>query len=258
MNANWEPLERELEIWHRQDLVLPLWWRDDDATSPTPALSRLHQLSVAMSLPVHLAVIPRDADAALAEMVADTTGLIPVVHGWAHRNHAPEGTKKAEFGQGRPLPESVADARRALDRLVALFDGHLRTMFVPPWNRIDPDIVAELAGLGYTALSTFTPRANQHAAPGLLQINTHIDPIDWRGTRGLADPGRLVELTARRLAARRAGHEDNREPLGILTHHLVHTEEVWTFCEQLLTRLLQGPATAWQFDGTPTFKEPER
>ena len=60
-------------------------------------------------------------------------------------------------------------------------------VFVPPWNRIAPALLPRLRALGFRGLSTFrrSPRRAQ-PAPGLAQINTHLDPIDWRGGRGLA------------------------------------------------------------------------
>ena len=31
----------ELAQWRSEELTLPIWWRDDDAIAPTPALERL-------------------------------------------------------------------------------------------------------------------------------------------------------------------------------------------------------------------------
>jgi len=33
------------------------------------------------------------------------------------------------------------------------------------------------------------------------------------------------------------GGADPDEPIGLLTHHLIHDESVWRFCEALLDRL---------------------
>lgn len=247
MSYDWRELDAELTRWSAAGLTLPLWWRDDDAVRPTAELDQLAALSEKLGLPVHLAVIPAEATPELAAYCAAHPPLIPVVHGWAHQNNAPAGEKKAEFGAHRPAAEVLADAVRGLEHLRSLFGVTLRPMFVPPWNRIGADTVQGLAGLGYGALSTFKPRETAHAAPGLTQINTHLDPIAWKTTRSLVPPQELIAQAASQLADRREGRADNREPYGILTHHLVHDAAIWAFTEELTARLLAGPARAWAF-----------
>jgi len=245
MIPNWAPLDRELARWQSAGLTLPLWWRDDDAIAPSPELDRLKALAEMQDISVHLAVIPNDATQELAALVQDSGHLIPLVHGWAHISHAQQGEKKAEFDDNRPLADMRAEAEQGLARLSDLFKGCLTPMFVPPWNRIAPQVVGELAGLGYHALSTFTPRTTPFAAPGLAQINTHLDPIAWKAGRGLVDPETLIAHVARQMADRRQGRADNDEPYGILTHHLVHDEAIWGFTDALLTRLTAGPTRCW-------------
>ncbi|WP_299988184.1 polysaccharide deacetylase family protein [uncultured Ruegeria sp.] len=245
MNLNWYPLQIELQHWQDAGLTLPLWWRDDDAITVTPQLKKLTTMSVALGLPVHLAVIPRAAEVSLADYVSDQPTLIPVVHGWAHQNHAPTGEKKAEFRLHRPIETVISDAAAGLAGLQRLFSDRLRPVFVPPWNRVDPEVASKLSGLGYRILSTATPRKTVFAAPGLEQVNTHLDPIDWRGTRGLVDPEKLISQIVALLQDRRTGRADNSEAFGVLTHHLVHDQDIWTFTQDLLHRLLEGPGTLW-------------
>ncbi|MDK3019005.1 polysaccharide deacetylase family protein [Pseudodonghicola flavimaris] len=251
MTPDWTPLDRELDRWRAAGRMLPVWWRDDDAVAPGARLGELMALSDMTGFPVHLAIIPAQASPALADLVASRQTLIPLVHGWAHRSHAPRGEKKAEFGAHRPLPDMAAEARNGLLRLSALFGPALRPVFVPPWNRIAPEMVALLPALGYRAISTFTPRARAEAAPGLQQINTHLDPIDWRGSRSLADPDRLIAQMAGDLADRREGRADAAEPYGLLTHHLVHDAAIQDFTAALLTRLAAGPVRRWIFPTDP-------
>ncbi|WIY26178.1 polysaccharide deacetylase family protein [Parasedimentitalea psychrophila] len=245
MSPDWTALEQELQAWQDQGLTLPLWWRDDDAIEPTPQLDRLTSLSETLNLPVHLAVIPRDATPALASYIASSSQLIPVVHGWAHQNHAPQDEKKAEFGAHRPIEQALADAGRGLDALRDLLGDAVTPMFVPPWNRITDDITQGLARLGYTSLSTYKPRSTAEAAAYLAQINSHLDPIQWKGSRSLVPPQQLLDQVSRQLNSRRHGLADNAEPYGILTHHLVHDTAIWDFTEALIRRLLGGPATPW-------------
>ena len=238
-------------------MELPVWWRDDDAVTKTPQLEKLTKLSEALTLPVHIAVIPRDADRELVGYVMDRSNLIPVVHGWAHVNHAPADEKKSEFRMHRPIDEITSEARLGLERLQSLFGSRLCPMFVPPWNRIAPEVVQELPRIGYRILSTATPRKTEMPAPGLVQINTHLDPIDWHGTRGLAAPDTLIIKTANLLRDRREGRADNTEPFGVLTHHLVHDQDVWIFTKELLRRLLDGPGFVWTAATYESSRRPE-
>ncbi|GFE50766.1 polysaccharide deacetylase [Roseobacter cerasinus] len=240
MQIDWSPLRHELAIWRQEKRRLPIWWRDDDAVSATPALAELSDLSRHLGLPVHLAVIPAVADQTLADAIMQAPHMVPTVHGWAHENRAPQGQKKAEFGA---LHADTADLlARGLERLDALFGTRLSPTFVAPWNRLHADVLPHLATAGYRAVSTFTPRCVVEPSPGLVQINTHIDPIDWRGSRGLVMPDRIIAQTVDALTKRRQGVTDTTEPFGYLTHHLVHDTDIWSFSRAFLAELLEGGA----------------
>ena len=240
MTADWSPLARELARWRAEGRALPLWWRDDDAVAPTPALEQLMALSDRLGLPLHLAVIPEPATEALADICRGLLGVVPMVHGWAHANHAAQGQKKAEFGA--PREGQAKEAAAGLARLRALFDDDLLAVFVPPWNRLDAALLPALAGMGFAGISTFTPRAARLEAPGLVQINAHVDPIDWRGGGGLLPEDALLARITETLAARRTGATDATEPLGLLTHHLVHDAALWDFTARFIAMLLDAGA----------------
>ena len=244
--TDWSALHNELKEWERAAQTFPLWWRDDDAIADTPALRALADTSLRAGLPVHIAVIPAHADASLALCLSTRAHVIPLVHGWAHENHAPPDQKKAEFGAHRPLDALSSDADRGFGKLHGLFGSRLQPVFVPPWNRISDDLIPVLPKLGFRALSTATPRKTVWAAVGLKQINTHIDPIDWKGTRSLIDEAVLIDRITRLLQDRRSGKTDRSEPLGLLTHHLVHDPAIWSFCERLVDLFLSGPGRPWQ------------
>lgn len=239
--VDWTGLQNELRIWQAEGLSLPLWWRDDDAVSMTAALDRMTARATQLNMPVHIAVIPKHADQTLTDAVADAQNLVPLVHGWAHENHATSGRKKSEFGE--PRQGQIKDARAALGQMRNLFSTALAEVFVPPWNRIDPALVPQLSALGYRALSTFTPRATRTPSDGLVQINTHIDPIDWRGGGGLRSPKDQLSNLTEHLRDRREGRADAAEPLGMLTHHLVQDDATWAFTHECLSRLLDAGAT---------------
>ncbi|WP_187429394.1 hypothetical protein ROLI_031750 [Roseobacter fucihabitans] len=240
MRVDWSPLRRELALWRGQGLTLPLWWRDDDAVARTPSLDQLARMARKCDLPVHLAVIPARLEPSLIDYISVGSPFLPVVHGWAHHNTAPAGLKKAEFGHERE--GAAQELAQALMTLHTAFATTLVRAFVAPWNRLHASYMPTLAALGYEVVSTFSPRNAPYAAPGLRIVNTHIDPIDWRGTRGLRDPEQIIAATLRHLVDRREGRIDNDEPFGYLTHHLVHTPDIWTFSEAFVGELLAGGA----------------
>lgn len=249
MTVDWANLDAELAIWRTEGLHLPIWWRDDDAIAPSPALDRLAALAEDLSLPVHIAVIPKHAEPTLAAYSKDRPLIRPLVHGWQHISHAPDGAKKAEFGH--PRPDAAHELAQALNRMQQLFGDDLLPIFVPPWNRLDDGLLPVLADAGYVGVSTYLPRDNRIAAPGLVQINTHIDPIFWRGTRSLVPPDTLIADITKLLQDRRKGLTDPQEPLGFLTHHLVHDEDIWGFTHACLARLLDSGAVPAQMTELP-------
>lgn len=214
-----------------------LWWRDDDAVTPTPALERLLALANRHAMPVAIAAIPTRADAALAERLAREPLARVLVHGLSHVNHAPAGEKKSEFGPHRPLDALARDADAALQLAAARFGDTSLPVFVPPWNRIDGELAKSLAGIGYRGLSTF---GRAVPVPGLAVANTHIDPVAWHDGGGLAPRARIDAVAAAALRAQLQG--DGDLVLGLLTHHLVQDDDTWKWCDTLLSFLLRHPA----------------
>ncbi|MGR3615512.1 MAG: polysaccharide deacetylase family protein [Paracoccaceae bacterium] len=247
----WLQLDTEIQHWKTAGLRLPLWWRDDDAVGVTPQLERLLLLSGDLGLPVGLAVVPRDAQPALAQSLQGTDAYV-LIHGWAHENHAPADQKKAEFGPHRPVEAALDDVSHGMERLRTIFGPKLTPVFVPPWNRITPELLPLLPNVGIETLSTFTPRASRMAAEGLQQMNTHLDPINWRGDRSVVPPAQLFAQLTKDLENRRLGHTDHSEPYGILTHHLVHDEAIWSFTTSLISRLLADIADPCTLEGNRT------
>lgn len=212
-----------------------LWWRDDDAVVPSAALDRLLEMSRAWQVPVTLAVIPEPTGTALAERLDGLGGVSVAVHGWSHRNHAPAGEKKQELGAHRPAPIVLGELAKGFSRLAGLHPGNFVPVLVPPWNRIAPGIADGLPALGFRALSTFGP-----ARPAPVPvINTHVDLIDWRGSRG----GRPHEA----LFADLAGALGDPSPgaIGILGHHLVQDEAAWSFLGALFDLTRAHPGCRW-------------
>lgn len=234
---DWSPLRSALARCRETKTPLPIWWRDDDAIEPTAALDQLAAMSEKTGVPIHLATIPKHARETLVSFIDDHPHIIPCVHGWAHADTSPTGLKKSEFGVPRDGAEE--ELKLALGRMKDMFGDDLLPLFVPPWNRMDVSLQSALAQYKYVGFSTFGARSNTAALP---QINTHLDPIYWRGHRGLADPATLINQAATILNARCDGTQDALEPFGLLTHHLVHLPEIWDFSAAFMTEMLGGGA----------------
>ncbi|MBZ9850352.1 polysaccharide deacetylase family protein [Mesorhizobium sp. CA14] len=241
-DQTWQPLVEELARWQRADRKAEFWLRDDDAVDPTPALGRLLDLTNEFTIPVSLAVIPALTDGKLVTRLDEALHATVAIHGWAHRNHAPEGQKKQELGPHRPREAVLDDMARGLSRITGLHGARAVPMLVPPWNRIDAGVVSELGSIGFTALSIYGPPK----PASLAVINSNVDIMDWHGTRGCRDHGILVQT----IIAQLRHAFDGGEPVGLLTHHLVHDGSAWLFLERLFTVTAQTEACAWLPIGT--------
>lgn len=241
--ATWSDFTAELDSVAASGRTAVFWWRDDDATQPGAALDRL--LRTAESHPLALAVIPVGATAALAERLDDTENITVLQHGFRHANHAPATEKKAEFGAHRPQSAMLAEIDDGRTRLEDLFGDRFLPLFVPPWNRIASELPAALTDRGYCGVSCFGRRQSGAAR---RTINCHIDPIDWRGSRGFIGTQIVLGHLIDQLAARRTGASP--EPLGFLTHHLDLDADGWRFIEDLLDATQDHPAVAWRSAAT--------
>lgn len=243
---DWPDLTAELDAWSEGGQRATLWWRDDDAVEPTPALDRLIGVSRAQDVPLMLAVVPARAGQPLVSHLAQADAdCLPVQHGFAHISHAPNGGRKWELGDHRPLATVLEELARGRARMDALFGAAWLPVLVPPWNRIAPEVVAQLGTLGYIGLSAATPRPAPFAAPGVFQVNAHVDIMRWSDPRGFLGAGQALKRLIGFLRARRTGEADPAEPTGLLTHHLAHDEEAWRFLDQLLTALNRHPAVSF-------------
>ena len=250
ISADWHDLHEELDRWAHMNRAATLWWRDDDAATATPALDRL--LALADGTPLALAAIPAAASPALAAAISARTagggGAVTVLqHGWAHANHAPDGSRKMELGTHRPTASVLAELAAGCARLADLCGAAFRTVLTPPWNRIADAVAARLGDIGFRGLSTLGPRRAAEPSRGVVQVNVHADLIDWRQGHGFVGTGPALGRIVSHLAARRTGAADPAEPTGILTHHLVQDEATDRFVARLLaaTRARGGAGVRW-------------
>jgi hypothetical protein len=247
---SWQALEDELARWRDEGRVASFWWRDDDAAAPCAPLERLLGLSKTTGVPLALAVVPLAAE---PQLFAGLEARV-LMHGTDHRNRAASGEKKTEFAAAEADERALERLREARARLAALAGACFVPVLAPPWNRFKRSLVARLAECELRGLSGYGARASAQAAPGVTEVNAHVDLIDWRGTRHFIGEEAALRAAASHLAARRAGRADAAEPTGVLTHHALHGEETFSFLDRLFERTRRHGA-AWP-DALALFPSP--
>jgi hypothetical protein len=246
--ARWCDLENELDRWREAGRIATLWWRDDDAATADGRLDRL--LSIVTDVPISLAVIPAAAGPELAAYLAQPSRsdrLAPIgilQHGWRHMNHAGDG-RKSEFPPGRSSHAIASELAAGQARLKGLFGTRALAVLVPPWNRLDPSFLLLLADCGLSGISQVKPRHTACPAPGITEVNVHVDLVSWAGDRGFIGEAQALGGIVGHLRARRLIELDASEPTGILTHHLVQDERTETFLRQLVAVTRTHPAARW-------------
>ncbi|MCA8929774.1 MAG: hypothetical protein KDC18_17065 [Alphaproteobacteria bacterium] len=245
------PLLAELDAWSEAGRVAQFWWRDDDAADAAPALATMLALRRAAEVPLALAAIPLAATDALADAVAAESGVQVWQHGIRHANRAAPPAKKQELVSAAPdIRAGLEEGRRQLARR---FGARARPVLVPPWNRIAPDLLPLLPGLGFCGLSTFKPRSKPFAAPGLGRINTHVDLLDWRAGASFRGAEACVRDLTAHLSAKRNGRADADEPTGVLGHHRVMQADAWAFLGALFAATTEKSCCVWTL---PAFPDP--
>jgi hypothetical protein len=244
-NDAWALLQHELELWVESGITATFWWRDDDAAEETEQLHMLDALSREMSIPVSVAVIPARLHASLPQFLHTRSHFIAMQHGYSHSSYAAIGTKKIELGGKRSTDEIQAELTVGRLQLGNAFGEQFIPVLVPPWNRIEPRVYSVLTNAGFSGVSKMWTRESAYPLKGLLQVNTHLDPVNWRHDRGFIGEASAIEQIHRHLSARRLEDGDIAEPSGILTHHLSQNDEVWAFCRTLFGMLNRHPAVRW-------------
>jgi len=240
----WQSMADELARWRDAGRSVEFWWRDDDATRSVPALERLLALASRSAVPLALAVVPEAAQGAWLGELGPGSSLLQ--HGFDHRSRASGDEKKTEFPAAEPPASALARLASGREKLSALGGSRALGVLAPPWNRVAHELLPRLPEAGLRGLSRYGARRSARAAPGILEINTHVDLVAWKAGRGFIGEDAALELARRHLAARRAGEADPREPTGLLTHHAVHDEAAWEFLERFFEVTRREPGVRWR------------
>ena len=225
----------------RQRRPIKFWWRDDDAIEPTPQLEKLLNIRETAQKPLHLAVIPALLKPQLAPALPDEEVTV-LQHGFAHKNHEPQGALKSEFGPHRKAGLAGANLQKGRAILQEAFGAQFFHAFVPPWNRMTDSLKPLLIQNDLQGYSGYRRRklGESHVC------NTHLDVIGWRFGRRFIGRKRAYRRLLAEVLRRCQGHN---EPLGILTHHLVHSDDVNDFLLELFQLLKSHKGACWPKPG---------
>lgn len=222
-------LGSELALWTKSGHAPVLWWRDDDARAPTDALERLLVLSRRHAAPLTLAAIAGPDLSQLTRRIETEPHVELAVHGFTHVNRQPEGQ-----GFGEIIDTDDIDWVRAQLRATVMLFRHAGvrpTLFVPPWNNLQPQLLAVLPDSSITTVSGF----DQASGPrdGVMRLDAHLDVLRWKGGGRFRGTWRFLSRMRRLMAQRRKAGQWG-EPIGLLTHHLDHDKATWMFLERFL------------------------
>ena len=170
---------------------------------PTPRAATAARPGAPLRLPLSPRRDPGPCEPSLRANASARSASLRLVHGLAHANHAPPGEKKAEFGAASSLARLARDAERGP---APSHPRGLRTD-APAGLRaaLEPDRARTcrpaLPGAGFAACPPSATEARRERVAGLVEINTHVDPIDWHGGRSLRDAGSIVATLAQAVTA---------------------------------------------------------
>ena len=234
-------LDLELNEWSKNSNIAQIWWRDDDLHEPTVALDLLLETSSTLSFNPLLAVIPFLTSKDLPSILI-SSGLGAGVHGFRHVNYEGSSKKKSEFGPSRRLQDQINDIANARQALYHLLGASVFNCFVPPWNRLSNNLIPHLPRLGFSTLSAFGDRNSELPCPNLVQINTHVDVIDWKRKRAFIGGESMAAKISNQLMQMRLRLSSKPEPLGLLSHHLQMKKEDWLEFQTVCLALENHPA----------------
>lgn len=188
-------------------------------------LRRLVEQARRADIPLSLSVIPTLLSPELCKWVNRYTSVTVLQHGTDHCD-AGGGVGPTQFD---PQEAPHAIARRLVEGWTALSGFHRRLpVYVPPWHDLTPNTAAAAAMAGLESISAWGAPAAQG------RVDVHLDLMRWRGPPRFAGSQRVLGRLTRELRKRRVQRRW-QEPIGLLTHHLVHDDAAWRFLDTLLS-----------------------
>lgn len=242
------PLLAELDAWAKSDMTAELWWRDDDAGEPCVELDQLIRLSNEHGVPCGLASIPTRAGEPLRKVVSGAAHIWILQHGYAHINHASSGNGAWELGLHRPTSVVLDELRDGMLKLSQLFKDRFVPVVVPPWNKMDPELLPYLPVMGFRGASA-SYKLHRPVPPGDLRVaDAHCDVLSWKKPVKIArfaGMEKCVNYLVSHLQDKRLGKTDETEPTCVLTHHLEMDDAAWGFMDTLFSLTCAHPHVRW-------------
>ena len=229
--------ERELDVWLTAGFRPTLWWRDDDARGPAPALSRL--LEIADGRPLALAIVPEHDLAPLARKLSGAENVTISQHGVDHCNRREPSEPDGEYAVGTSASEISASVGQGRRRMADA--GLIPAFYTPPWNRTDGELVTALPAAGFTKLSAWGAFSAREGS--LDRLDAHVDLLRWSPRPRFRGRARFYRALTQQLRRRRKAVAW-QEPIGLLTHHLDHDDDAWRFLTAFMAHVAQR--AAWQ------------
>ena len=170
----------ELNAWTHAKMTAALWWRDDDAALPCVELDHLIRLTDEYAVPCSLAAIPLRAGEPLRETISHAPHIWILQHGYSHKNHAPSGSGAWELGLHRPKSAVIEDLRNGMLKLSQLFKDRFVPVLVPPWNRMNSELLPYLPIMGFRGVSA-SYRKHGPVPPSDFRIADALcDVLTWK------------------------------------------------------------------------------
>ncbi|MCO5141622.1 MAG: polysaccharide deacetylase family protein [Oligoflexia bacterium] len=235
-DESWQLILSDVEL--LPDASIAFWWRDDDASEKTDQLEALTKVAEEFRFEVALATVPERLQSSLIQYVKEHPLLVVCQHGYRHENYE-KGLGKgfaAELGDARDPKVVLKDLAEGKAIIEEEFAESFIPILVPPWNRIHEEIIPSLEGLGYVGLSTFGQQSQKRGE--LSIVDCHMDILKWKPTVHFRGAKKCLrdfrEVLRERLDS---GRFDS--PIGILTHHLDHTDDANSFLRAFFSHLLK-------------------
>lgn len=224
--------------------VLSFWWRDDDLEIPSLALAEMltatEDSGIAPGLAAVSGAVKSEAISAL-----DGTQARVMPHGWRHVNHEPAGAKKSEYGPRRAVEERLAEIDGACNRIAALAGTRALLVFTPPWNNIATDLLPHLHRSKAAGVSAYRMPGREPQSASRPRLDTHVDLIDWRGTRQGLSAERLVDLLVPWVKLASVTENPLDSAVGVLSHHLVTRPNDWSAWAPVWRVIASHSASRW-------------
>lgn len=226
---NWlDPVRRSLDA---APAPVAFFFRDDDAGWNDDRLFELLNIFAARNLPIDLAVIPQAITKITYRKIyqrveADGERIGIHQHGFAHKNHEPEG-RKCEFGLARSDVLQQLDITSGKHILSELFGPFLQPIFTPPWNRCVARTGECLIRIGFKILSR-DHTAERFNFSGLRELPVR---VDWFAKQ------KGERLSLNKLGSLIAHAISEAAPVGLMLHHALMDEFEQKYVGELLSLL---------------------